>query len=64
MTLADEDTNSILADNANRAIQVNVAMQITQSCTNFGTNARDEVNATDTVALTHVVKATDTINPD
>ena len=24
----------------------------------------DEVNATDTVALTHVVKATDTINPD
>ena len=25
---------------------------------------KDEVNATDTVALTHVVKATDTINPD
>ena len=25
VTLADEDTNSILTDNANRAIQVNVA---------------------------------------
>ena len=31
MTLADEDTNSILTDNANRAIQGNVAMQVTQS---------------------------------
>ena len=31
VTLADEDTNSILADNANRAIQGNVAMQIIQS---------------------------------
>ena len=31
MTLADEDTNSILTDNANRAIQGNVAMQIIQS---------------------------------
>ena len=30
MTLADEDTNSIQADNANRAIQGNVAMQVTQ----------------------------------
>ena len=28
MTLADEDTNSILADNANRAIQGNVAMHV------------------------------------
>ena len=28
VTLADEDTNSILADNANRAIQGNVAMPI------------------------------------
>ena len=28
MTLADEDTNSILTDNANRAIQGNVAMQV------------------------------------
>ena len=26
VTLADEDTNSILTDNANRAIQGNVAM--------------------------------------
>ena len=31
MALADEDTNSILTDNANRAIQGNVAMQIIQS---------------------------------
>ena len=30
VTLADEDINSILADNANRAIQGNVAMQVTQ----------------------------------
>ena len=30
LTLADEDTNSILTDNANRAIQGNVAMQVTQ----------------------------------
>ena len=29
MTLADEDTNQILADNANRAIQGNVAMHVT-----------------------------------
>ena len=31
VTPADEDTNSILTDNANRAIQGNVAMQIIQS---------------------------------
>ena len=31
VTLADEDANSILTDNANRAIQGNVAMQIIQS---------------------------------
>ena len=30
VTLADEDTNSILTDNANRAIQGNVALQVTQ----------------------------------
>ena len=29
VTLADEDTNSILTDNANRAIQGNIAMQVT-----------------------------------
>ena len=28
VTLADEDTNSMLTDNANRAIQGNVAMQV------------------------------------
>ena len=31
VTLADEDTNSILTDNANTAIQGNVAMRIIQS---------------------------------
>ena len=30
MTLADEDTNSILTDNANRAFQGNVATRVTQ----------------------------------
>ena len=30
VTLADEDTNSILTDNANRAFRGNVAMQVTQ----------------------------------
>ena len=30
VTLADKDTNSIPADNADRAIQGNVAMQVTQ----------------------------------
>ena len=30
VTLADEDTNSILTDNANKAIQGNVAMQVMQ----------------------------------
>ena len=29
VTLADEDTNSTLTDNANRAIQGNVAMRVT-----------------------------------
>ena len=31
MTLADEDTNSMLTDNANGAFQDNVTMQVTQS---------------------------------
>ena len=31
VTLADEDTNSILTDNANRAIQGNVAMPVAPS---------------------------------
>ena len=31
VTLADEDTNSILTDNASRAIQGNVVMQVTQT---------------------------------
>ena len=30
VTLADEDTNSILTDNANRAFRGNVAMQVSQ----------------------------------
>ena len=37
VTLADEDTNSILTDNANRAIQSNVAMHV--MFVKFGTNA-------------------------
>ena len=32
VTLADDDTNSILTDNANRTFQGNVAMQVTQLC--------------------------------
>ena len=39
MTLADEDTNSILTDNANRAIQGNVAKQVAQLVGQFVTNA-------------------------
>ena len=31
VTLADEDTDSILTDNANGAFQGNVAMKVTQS---------------------------------
>ena len=31
VTLADEDTNSRLTDNANRAFQRNVAKQVTQA---------------------------------
>ena len=31
VTLSDEDTNSMLTENANRALQGNVAMQVTQS---------------------------------
>ena len=34
MTLADEDTNSILADNAKGAIQGNEAMQVMKTYTN------------------------------
>ena len=30
VTLADEDTDSILTDNTNRAIRGNIAMQVTQ----------------------------------
>ena len=39
MTLADEDTNSILTDNDNRAIQDDGAMQVTQPGWNFVTIA-------------------------
>ena len=38
VTLADEDTNSILTDNVNRAIEGNVAMQVLLVA-NFGSNA-------------------------
>ena len=39
VTLADEDTNSILTDNANRAIQGNEAMQVGQLVAKFATEA-------------------------
>ena len=39
VTLADEDTNSIPTDNANRAIQDNVALQWYKLVANFRTNA-------------------------
>ena len=40
VTLADEDTNSIPTDNADMAIQGNVAMQWCNLVANFRTNAR------------------------
>ena len=39
MTLADEDTKPILTDNANRAIQGNVATKVMQLGGNFANNA-------------------------
>ena len=39
VTLADEDTNSILTDNANRAIQGMVTMQVTNLVTKFLTSS-------------------------
>jgi len=39
VTLADKDTNSILTDNTNRAIQGNVAMQVTKPGGKFVTYA-------------------------
>ena len=36
VTLADEDTSSILTDNDNRAIQGNVAMQVTEVAPSCG----------------------------
>ena len=44
VTLADEDTNSILTDNAKRAIQGNVATQLRNLVTKFATNASHGVN--------------------
>ena len=38
VTLADQATHSIHADNANMAIQGNVAMQVTHIVNNFRTN--------------------------
>ena len=45
VTLADEDTNSILTDNANRPIQGNVAMQWCNLVANFWTNASNASGA-------------------
>ena len=43
VTLADEDTNSILTDNANRAYRGNVPMQVTQVVTQVGTNGSGDI---------------------
>ena len=46
MTLADGDTKSILTDNANRAIQGNVAMHVTNpvnEVVKFRTNASSDI---------------------
>ena len=43
VNLADEDTNSILTDNANRAFQCNVAIQVTQAGGKFATNASSAI---------------------
>ena len=73
MTLADEDTNSILTDNTNRAIQGNVAMQVTQPggqvcnlckwrhmMANIKTNANDLIE-TKTMELMQVAPTGDQI---
>ena len=65
MTLTEKDTNSILTDNTNRAIQSNVAMQVTkpgdQVCNlckwchlmaNISTNASDLIETKNDVTLT------------
>ena len=50
MTLADEDTNSILTDNANRAFQGNVAMRVTQPGGQFWNQAMQVTSPDDRVA--------------
>ena len=65
VTLADEDTDSILTDNTNRAIQSNVAMQVTKPgdqvsnlykwchlMANISTNASDLIETKNDVTLT------------
>ena len=49
MTLADEDTNSTLTDNVNRAIQGNVAMQVTQSGSKVWNQAMQVMPADDQI---------------
>ena len=44
MTLADQATNSIHADNANMAIQGNVVMKVTQSIGQLWNYARDVIH--------------------
>ena len=50
--MADEDTNSILTDNANRAFQGNVTMQVTQPgghiCIHLQVLLSDGINAVGT----------------
>ena len=47
VTLADDDTNPIVADNANRAIQGNVATQVTQPDRQTCNNDKDIDNIPD-----------------
>ena len=49
MTLADEDTNSKLTDNANRAFQGNVAMRVTQPGGQFWNQAMQVTSPDDPI---------------
>ena len=47
MTLAYEDTNSILTDNANRAFQGNMTMQVTQTGSQLWNQVMEETSPDD-----------------
>ena len=58
MTLADEDINSILTDNANRAIQGNVAIQVTQTGGQLWNQAMQVTSPDDQKLVTNASGAT------